>query len=119
MSWLFGGIDKAVQRGVAKAVDREFAPGGIIARAVDDALGVNLPDNAPMTETQFVMAMCQRFAKAGVKTTDECRTLAWRTLGVFLADEKIPFGHPDYSWDRSGARELVEEIELQHWETVA
>lgn len=91
----------------------------VLETAIDNVLGVTLPDNAPMTETQFVMAMCQRFAKAGVKTPRECQDLAWRTLRYWLAEEKIAFGHPDYSWDRNGARELVEEIELQHWEAVA
>jgi hypothetical protein len=83
-----------------------------------DTLGVDLRDNAPMTETQFWFAMCQRFARENV-TPDEAGKYAADTLRAYLRDEKIAFGDPSYAWDRHAARTIAEQYEIDHWERQA
>jgi hypothetical protein len=34
----------------------------------------------------------------------------------FLRSERIQFGDPRYTWDRDGARDLIQSLEIDHWE---
>jgi hypothetical protein len=119
MSWLDKPIREGIRRGIEKGFADAFAPGGVATKVIHDRLGVDLPDDAPMTEVQFLVAMAQRFAQAGVKTPAECRALARNSLAAFLADEKIEFGDPEYGWDRGCAHIVAEEMEIEHWERTA
>lgn len=39
-----------------------------------------------------------------------------RVLRDWLRDEKIAFGDKRYDWTREGAKELIREYEISHWE---
>lgn len=117
------GLDRAIREGVRRGVEKGFAeafgPDGVATKIIREHLGADLPDNAPMTEVQFLTAMGQRFARAGIKTGDECRKYALDTLTAYLTDEKIEFGDPAYGWDRTCAHTVAEEMEIDHWEAAS
>ena len=108
-------LDRTVGDVVPRWFDREMKDGGKVANIIDDVLGVNLPDDATMTQTQFTFAMVQTLVKAGVGVAG-ARRMAVETLGDMLKDCQIKFGDSDYAWDREGARTVCQEYQFQYWE---
>ena len=63
----------------------------------------------------FIAGGQLRLMRAGVKPAT-----AWgmskACLIEFMKSEKITFGDPRYIWTDEAGAELVEEMEIQHWE---
>lgn len=69
---------------------------------------------------RFLTWMAWRFMAVNKAMTGEAAIrLAANTLGQFLKDDHIAFGHPDYAWDRAAAITLANECEIEHWEAAA
>jgi hypothetical protein len=117
MGWFSKAIDAGVKRGIESAIERASRPGGLLEQAVDRVLGTNLPDDAPMTETQFIWAMAQHLRWRGAKASFAL-PLASGALRQLLKDERIDYGAHSYLWDRNAARIAADEYEADHWETV-
>lgn len=108
----------AVVPGIVRAKLMEMSgPGGVIDKIIRERIGVDLPNDVPMSHPQFIFAMAQEFASVdrGMVATDAL-TLARDTLSQFLRDEKIGFGAADWDWTREGAITLAQEYEIEHWE---
>lgn len=73
----------------------------------------------------FIILMAKRFRRRtarrflGIRINTMSRTQAMgcalATYDATLDLMGVPFGHPDYTWDRAAAHEFVD-TELQHWE---
>lgn len=73
----------------------------------------------------FLILMAKRFRRRtarrflGIRINTMSRTQAMgcalATYDATLDLMGVPFGHPDYHWDRAAAHEFVD-TELQHWE---
>lgn len=108
-------IDRGVEHGVRQAMDQFTAPGG----KLDEMILAELkkPENRWFW---FVKAM-----QAKMMTVDPAMDgklaydVAVSTLRDFLRDEKIKFGDPDYDWSDAGARDLIQAMEIDHWESAA
>lgn len=57
-----------------------------------------------------------RLMEAGVKPR-EAWALSRKVLLQWVKDEKITFGDPGYGWDATAGRLIIEECELEYWET--
>ncbi len=64
----------------------------------------------------FIAAAQLRLIEAGLPPVRawEC---AAATLNDFLKSENIEFGDPQHDWSQAGARALMEEFEIQYWES--
>lgn len=114
-----GWFDRAVQRGVTKALGDFCAPAGplheIVERTVWKQMDESLSRTARLTPLGFTWALRLCFRKHGCSFA-QASDLANSTLRQYLTDEKIKFGATDYSWTRGAAEEIADEYELQHWE---
>jgi hypothetical protein len=65
---------------------------------------------------RFVKAMQARLHEAD-PSLDPAVSIktAMRTYRDFLADNKIEFGDPRFSWKTADAREVIEEYEIRYW----
>lgn len=85
----------------------------IIVEAVDEAIRTS-----PLI--QFIKAGQLRLLE---KLVDVDHRQAWDlfrdALKAHLHDEKISFGDPRYSWTADDARDLADELIIQHAETAA
>jgi hypothetical protein len=59
-----------------------------------------------------------RLIEAGVAPR-EAWDLSSRCFAEFLSSEGIEFGDARYDWSPNTGREIVEEIEINHWESVS
>lgn len=68
----------------------------------------------------FVLAMRDEMLRVD-PTMDRRKAfnVAVRVLNEFLADEKIAFGAEGWDWSHSGARTMIRENEIEHWERIA
>lgn len=120
---MFAAIGRAIGRRVAvQAVDEYFASDkfeAAVTKAVDDAIIAELrkPEYANF---RFIKHMQARLLEAS--PTMEPR-LAFYTArdryNAFLRDEKVAFGDARYDWSRSGARDLIQALEIDYWEQAA
>ena len=58
-----------------------------------------------------------RLIQAGMKPR-EAWELARDRINEFLSEEKVKVGHPGYDWSPAGGVAIIEEYELQFWETI-
>jgi len=69
---------------------------------------------------RFIKWTQQRLQEVDASLSDkDTFNIAKRAIRQHLADEKIEFGDPRYTWDRDGAREVAQAYEIDHWESVA
>jgi len=116
MGWFDRAVNKGVQKAVESALARFTAPGGRMDDLIGDQLwSQEISQTATLTPVGFIWAMRLYFHKRGC-SRQEASDLANSTLREFLADEKIKFGHPDYAWTRGGAEAIADEYQIQHWE---
>lgn len=57
-----------------------------------------------------------RLMEAGVAPR-EAWDMSRECLRQFLADEKVEFGDNRYAWTADSGREIVEDYEIDHWES--
>ena len=101
-----------------------------LSDAIDHGVSKGLKSSAP-TLVNLVMdnlwshpwygfiagAQC-RLIEVGMKP-GEAWELARKTLSDYVQEDKLTFGDPDYDWGPQGGRDLIQELEIDHWETVA
>lgn len=90
----------------------------IVTDAMDRILGVDLPDDVPLTRLQFVVRICRRLYGAGASKA-YARERGYPLLLDFLKDEGISFGDSDYAWDGTAAITLTDEYEIAYWDAAA
>lgn len=114
MMWPFlkRAVDRGVKAGVEQAVANFAKPGGGLDKAILDAL------KAPKFKWfWFVKAMQARMlAVDPTMGNKKAYAVALNAYRDFLHEEKIEFGHPDYDWSDDGARDLIDDYEIDHWE---
>lgn len=120
MNW----FDKAVKRGIDKAIEEVAAPSGIIEATIYDVLrDIALRNErflGQRSPAQFVWDMAFHMMRTDrTMRAPEAQARALAALGDFLRDEKIRFGDPAYAWDQHAAETLARELETAHWERVA
>jgi hypothetical protein len=75
-------------------------------------------DGWPSISRRFVKWIQNEFQRVDATLSDrDAFNLAAQALRSHLEDEKVPFGHPDYAWDRDGAIAVAWAYEIDHWET--
>lgn len=115
MGWFWDSIDRAIhrgaRRGVEKAVDA-FIASGELDRIIREMLA-----EPKFAWFWFIKEMQWRMMEVD-KTLSGKRAwqLAIAAYRQHLEDEEIEFGDPRFSWDRDGARELIEAYEIEHWD---
>lgn len=57
-----------------------------------------------------------RLIQAGMAAKEAWET-SRRAVAEFCKDEGVTVGHPDYDWSPSGGATIVEQFEIEHWET--
>lgn len=102
-----------VRDATIKAIEDQLP--AAVARAMRKASGLDLPDDAPLTPYQFVVRVQRRLYQMGA-TKDYATAEGPRVLRDFLSDEKVAFGDPAYAWNGSGAVEIADAYETDHWE---
>lgn len=113
-----GWLKRSVERAAKGAID-DFMASDRLGEIVEERMYVvfdeELRPDARLTELGWLWALKLTFHKHGC-TRPEAHALAMSTAAQYLADEKIAFGDPDYSWTRSAAEDVAEEYEFRHWE---
>lgn len=102
-------------RMVTMIVNAFVLPSGRFHGAFRHAVGLDLPDDAPMSRQQFTYAIFDHLSANGVRRPEALK-LAKPTLEQCLREEQIQFGDPDYCWDRRGAQGVADEFFFQHSE---
>lgn len=108
-------VQQGVEQGVREAIDEATAPGGAIDRVIHEVL----------REPQyrwfwFVKAMQARMMEVDPKMDGKVAFhTAARAYRDFLREERIRFGDPAYDWTAAGARDLIQAVEIDYWETAA
>lgn len=112
-------INRVVAEVVPVAVERAFAPGGVLADVMDTAIwramDKAIPADSPLNLRDFTWALALIFHATG-QTRAASAEFARSTLRSFLKDERVKFGDARYAWDRSAALTMATEYELDHWE---
>ena len=109
-------FDAVVRDATVKAIEDQLP--AAVAKAMRKVSGLDLPDNAPLTPYQFVVRIQRRLYQMGA-AKDYATAAGPRVPQEFLTDEKVSFGHPDYAWTGSGAVEIADAYEVDHWERKA
>lgn len=111
MGWLDRAIGRGVKKGVEQAV-AEFAKRGKL-----DAIVLEVLKQPRNKWFWFVKAMQARVMEVDKTLTGK---RAWQIAAAayreYLKDEKIAFGDPRYDWSRSGARDVIQAYEIDHWD---
>lgn len=104
-------IEKVVRKVAEQWMDKN------LQSIVSKVMGLDLPDNATMTQAQFICAI-GRYCRSidDSLTSDELHGIGLRVVNSFLNEEKISFGDLEYSWTRLDAYILAREYETDHWE---
>jgi hypothetical protein len=101
--WALSGptLEQAIDNGIREGVKKAF---------------INIIHSDP--RFQFVKQIQMEFHRVD-PSFNPLRSwdMAINVVRQHLEDEKIKFGDPAYSWDKSGAIELAHEYEIQHWES--
>lgn len=106
--WLKPSIDRGVKQGVERAI-KEYDWGGAIRKVLA---------GPEYRWFWFVKAMQGRMMDVDPSMDGKLAfDVAMRAYRDFLKEEKIEFGHPDYDWSAAGARDLIEAMEIDHWES--
>jgi len=64
----------------------------------------------------FIAGAQCRLIEVGMKPK-EAWELARKVLVDHVKSEELTFGDPDYDWGPQGGREIIEECEIEHWES--
>lgn len=119
------GIFKHIRRAVASVLDQEIertvaetVPGLVANYFESDAFKAVIDDIlAKSPAYQFVCEIGRHFKRVDPTMSNRgTYELAVSTLREYLADEKISFGDPEYSWDRAGAIAIAQQWQTDHWE---
>lgn len=117
-NWLKPSIDRGVEKGVKQAIE-EFTSGPKFAATLDRIVREQLA-KPEYKWFWFVKHMQARLLEVDPTMGGKrAWQLAASTYREFLRSEKIEFGDPQYAWDRDGARDVIQEMEIDHWESAA
>lgn len=99
-------ISGAIEKGIADAFDRN---GGRLVNIVLDSLWRH-PAYPAIVGGQLRLMETGMAAREAWDMSREC-------LAAFLQVEKIEVGDPRFDWSPDAGRVLVEEFEIDHWES--
>lgn len=68
------------------------------------------------TRVEFVGWIADHFQERHTPPLDREKALAMADETMAYQEEDAPFGHPDYSWDRGGAKEIAQDEIDSTWE---
>lgn len=109
---------RAIDKRIERSVD-EFLAGPKFAAIMDKAVLETLA-KPEFDGFWFVKHMQARMMEVDKTLTGRrAWTIAATAYREYLSSKKIEFGDPQYAWDRVGARDVIQAMEIDHWESAA
>lgn len=115
MSW----FDRAIKRGADKGVSDYLASPrfkATVDKVFSEVIEKVIRENPKIA---FLLAMNAHFRRVcPTMTFRKAQNCAIETLREYLAEEKIKFGDPRYSWTADAAVTVARDYQTDHWEAV-